>query len=103
MRECCPFALRKMTAGCRSRAVAPRSQLRNSNSHMAMAPALGDQAVLPTLKLVDLACRRGDRLLFKGVQLELPPGRIVWLRGRKDRKSTRLNSSHQLSSYAVFC
>src|SRR5207244_9187484 len=23
--------------------------------------------------------------------------------GRKDRKSTRLNSSHQISSYAVFC
>src|SRR5258708_24650227 len=25
------------------------------------------------------------------------------LRGRKDRKSTRLNSSHQIISYAVFC
>src|SRR5258708_40193290 len=24
-------------------------------------------------------------------------------RGRKDRKSTRLNSSHQIISYAVFC
>src|SRR5947208_17049892 len=25
------------------------------------------------------------------------------LAGRKDRKSTRLNSSHQIISYAVFC
>src|SRR5207244_9571377 len=25
------------------------------------------------------------------------------LRGRRDRKSTRLNSSHQIISYAVFC
>src|SRR5258708_22270172 len=26
-----------------------------------------------------------------------------WIRGRRDRKSTRLNSSHQIISYAVFC
>src|SRR5258708_26950602 len=26
-----------------------------------------------------------------------------WLRDRGDRKSTRLNSSHQIISYAVFC
>src|SRR5258708_23185633 len=25
------------------------------------------------------------------------------LKGKKDRKSTRLNSSHQIISYAVFC
>src|SRR2546429_4460728 len=29
-------------------------------------------------------------------------GRLAWL-GRKDRKSTRLNSSHGYISYAVFC
>src|SRR5258708_27617810 len=30
---------------------------------------------------------------------------IIWERckGNKDRKSTRLNSSHQIISYAVFC
>src|SRR5207244_13000093 len=27
---------------------------------------------------------------------------VLWCRGR-DRKSTRLNSSHQIISYAVFC
>src|SRR5256885_10714285 len=30
-------------------------------------------------------------------------GRIVNLYGRRDRKSTRLNSSHLVISYAVFC
>src|SRR5947208_6356445 len=28
---------------------------------------------------------------------------VVGLTGTKDRKSTRLNSSHQIISYAVFC
>src|SRR6185436_20636161 len=31
----------------------------------------------------------------------LPPGCVR--RAREDRKSTRLNSSHQIISYAVFC
>src|SRR5207244_11898615 len=26
-----------------------------------------------------------------------------WSQGKRDRKSTRLNSSHQIISYAVFC
>src|SRR5258708_19171269 len=29
--------------------------------------------------------------------------RIAMLSGARDRKSTRLNSSHQIISYAVFC
>src|SRR5215216_2318547 len=32
-----------------------------------------------------------------------PPGRSASARSRRDRKSTRLNSSHQIISYAVFC
>src|SRR3989442_11025958 len=39
----------------------------------------------------------GDRMLTLG----LPRFRPV--RGRRDRKSTRLNSSHVRISYAVFC
>src|SRR5260370_25339675 len=31
------------------------------------------------------------------------PDRPPWIRGWEDRKSTRLNSSHQIISYAVFC
>src|SRR5258708_22504409 len=30
-------------------------------------------------------------------------GKLFVNRGRADRKSTRLNSSHQIISYAVFC
>src|SRR5258708_26432563 len=38
----------------------------------------------------------------------LPAGQNSWrkparMEGEKDRKSTRLNSSHQIISYAVFC
>src|SRR5574341_1575931 len=32
-----------------------------------------------------------------------PPGSAHWSSSALDRKSTRLNSSHQLISYAVFC
>lgn len=47
-------------------------------------------AALPTLQLLDLACRRGDRLLFEGVELEVPAGRLVWLRGRNGSGKTSL-------------
>src|SRR5258708_17506232 len=33
---------------------------------------------------------------------EIKPGRLGWVLST-DRKSTRLNSSHQIISYAVFC
>src|SRR2546429_3655086 len=33
----------------------------------------------------------------------LLPATLVFLGGRRDRKSTRLNSSHGYISYAVFC
>src|SRR2546430_5652838 len=42
--------------------------------------------------------RPGDRGRTKN------SGRCTWFeRGRRDRKSTRLNSSHSQISYAVFC
>ncbi|HEX3142142.1 MAG TPA: cytochrome c biogenesis heme-transporting ATPase CcmA [Rhizobacter sp.] len=47
-------------------------------------------AALPTLATTDLACRRGDRVLFKGLQLELPPGQVTWLRGANGRGKTSL-------------
>jgi len=49
-----------------------------------------DAAELPTLHITDLACRRGTRQLFKGVNLNLAPGRGVWLRGRNGRGKTSL-------------
>src|SRR5215208_5718448 len=42
----------------------------------------------------------------RGVTLMLPTEDSAWVGdelGRRDRKSTRLNSSHVASSYAVFC
>jgi heme exporter protein A len=38
----------------------------------------------------DLACRRGDRLLFRGLNFELRGGQIVWLRGPNGSGKTSL-------------
>src|SRR5207244_6986915 len=59
---------------------------------------LGDEGERPILEHGDL--RRHDRPplgLGGGVVL------LAELHDVEDRKSTRLNSSHQISSYAVFC
>ncbi len=45
---------------------------------------------LPSLAAVDLACRRGDRILFKGLQFEVKAGQVVWLRGANGRGKTSL-------------
>jgi len=37
-----------------------------------------------------LACRRGDRLLFRGLDFELGAGQIVWLRGPNGSGKTSL-------------
>lgn len=47
-------------------------------------------ATLDTLACIDLACRRGNHLLFKGVSLEVRAGQAVWLRGRNGRGKTSL-------------
>lgn len=49
-----------------------------------------DTGELPTLCAVDLACRRGNRLLFQGVNLAVRAGRATWLRGRNGRGKTSL-------------
>src|SRR2546421_2377913 len=54
------------------------------------------------LFLLQFAERDLDRLVHLAVDGDLPFVRVD--RGvRKDRKSTRLNSSHDQISYAVFC
>jgi heme exporter protein A len=45
---------------------------------------------LPSLVAVDLACRRGNRLLFKNVNLRVSAGDAIWLRGRNGRGKTSL-------------
>ncbi len=47
-------------------------------------------SALPSLAAIDLACRRGDRILFKGLQFEVKPGQVVWLRGANGRGKTSL-------------
>jgi heme exporter protein A len=44
----------------------------------------------PLLQTRALDGRRGDRLLFTGLQLELGAGEVVWLRGRNGRGKTTL-------------
>jgi heme exporter protein A len=51
-----------------------------------MAPPPG----APVLSASTLALARGERLLFRGLDFTLPPGRIVWLRGRNGRGKTSL-------------
>ncbi|MFL6697868.1 MAG: cytochrome c biogenesis heme-transporting ATPase CcmA [Vitreoscilla sp.] len=46
--------------------------------------------VLPSLRLVAVACRRGDRLLFSGLDETLGPGELLWLRGGNGRGKTSL-------------
>src|SRR5690606_40446020 len=75
---------------------------------------VGDKTMLDVWKPVaDLAVQQGDRLFWEALlecsrkqmestrDLEAKKGRAAYL-GR-DRKSTRLNSSHVKISYAVFC
>jgi heme exporter protein A len=45
---------------------------------------------LPTLTATDLACRRGNRRLFGGVNFDLGAGQALWLRGRNGRGKTSL-------------
>lgn len=42
------------------------------------------------LQATDLACERGGRTLFSGLNLQLPPGSISWLRGRNGGGKTSL-------------
>lgn len=45
---------------------------------------------LPTLRFVDVACRRGERLLFAGLDATVAPGELAWLRGGNGRGKTSL-------------
>jgi heme exporter protein A len=42
------------------------------------------------LQTVGLACDRGERRLFEGLELQLQPGSVTWLRGRNGRGKTSL-------------
>ncbi len=64
---------------------------------MTSAPASGSPRAstsstpaLPSLRLVDVACRRGERVLFAGLTETLAPGELLWLRGGNGRGKTSL-------------
>lgn len=42
------------------------------------------------LRAAGLACRRGERILFRGLDLVVRPGEVVWLRGSNGRGKTSL-------------
>ena len=54
------------------------------------APAATPDDTAPPLAAVGLACRRGDRVLFKGLDLSVQHGQVVWLRGANGRGKTSL-------------
>src|SRR2546421_9687776 len=59
----------------------------------------GDSSASPFMKAAS-SLRQRSTIMF-GLQ---PESKTVWPSGpRRDRKSTRLNSSHDQISYAVFC
>ncbi|WP_238947849.1 cytochrome c biogenesis heme-transporting ATPase CcmA [Caldimonas brevitalea] len=44
----------------------------------------------PRLATVQLACRRAGRLLFQALDLQVPAGQVVWVRGRNGSGKTSL-------------
>src|SRR5947208_10953481 len=54
------------------------------------------------LKFFSSSVHRAPAVLTAKEDIRQPASNI-FLRGEEDRKSTRLNSSHQIISYAVFC
>lgn len=55
-----------------------------------MTAAPTPSTAAPELSAVDLACRRGERRLFSGLQLSLAARRLLWLRGDNGRGKTSL-------------
>src|SRR6266536_1786418 len=85
-----------------------RIRLPNSNhGWISVENAAPSVSLAVCARLVSTACRplasSNCQLATRpsGTQSWLPRGATPW--DRQDRKSTRLNSSHEWSSYAVFC
>jgi heme exporter protein A len=57
---------------------------------LAAAALLPATDIAPTLSTAALCGQRGDRPLFRGIDLALRPGQVVWLRGRNGRGKTSL-------------
>jgi heme exporter protein A len=55
-----------------------------------LSPSTASPAGAPLIGARALACRRGERLLFDGLDLALEPGQVLWLRGANGRGKTSL-------------
>src|SRR2546426_7424149 len=72
---------------------------------------IGTLRIVPTPESIQELDRLGDEIAELAAHLDAATGRLLDLirefdargGGGKDRKSTRLNSSHLVISYAVFC
>ena len=51
---------------------------------------LSDSAAAPLLTATDLACRRGQEWLFRGLGFSIAPGQLIWLRGHNGSGKTSL-------------
>src|SRR5258708_15628004 len=77
--------------------------------------SLHDALPILVVSIKDVTHRYGRVVALDGISLDIPSGVMVGIVGPDgvgkstlmalvaDRKSTRLNSSHQIISYAVFC
>src|SRR5438132_5749090 len=70
--------------------------------------AVGDwnrdwRSVCAEMRRAARRCRAGVRKLVYGCHVHVTERRAMSFAEARDRKSTRLNSSHTVISYAVFC
>src|SRR5207244_11305864 len=84
-----------------------RSRCVEESDSLVAAPRARDNEMLRGAALAR-ATRHGQRTRFTDTQAQhsrrsRPLADFRLLRCAEDRKSTRLNSSHQIISYAVFC
>src|SRR5437763_13165108 len=81
------------------------------DDHFVETASTGEEALdrvqkglIPDLVLLDLLMPGIDGLeTLEALRKVQPTAKVVMLSCVKDRKSTRLNSSHRCISYAVFC
>src|SRR5207244_11770142 len=69
----------------------------------AVISRIPDRPIPPPLAVADPRPGRRRRRVRRSAVVRRRPGRREIPQHTRDRKSTRLNSSHQIISYAVFC
>jgi len=73
-----------------TRPAPPRTSMNSPPLNGTPAATTPSLPPLPSLRLVDVACRRGDRVLFSGLTETVAAGELLWLRGGNGRGKTSL-------------